>query len=184
LDQNLIAKLKKGDNDAFKDLFNSFYPALCNFANTFVHDVQISEDFVQEVFISLWDYKKNFNDLLSLKSFLYKSVRNKSLNYLKHQKIIDKHFDTTVKDTENDAFYFDHIIEEETHRLIYNAINELPQNCKKILLLSINGLSNPEIAEDLNISVNTVKTQKAIAYKHLRIKLKELFLVILSISLP
>jgi len=173
----LINKLKKGNNEAFEEIFSSFYPALCNFANNFVYDVQVSEDFVQEVFISLWDYKKNFDDLLSLKSFLYKSVRNKCLNFIKHQKIVSNHIDASLKDMENDAFYFDHIIEEETHRLIYDAINELPPGCRKILLLSINGLSNPEIAEDLNISVNTVKTQKAIAYKQLRVKLKELFIL-------
>ena len=174
---SLIDKFKDGNREAFEEIFNSFFSALCNFANTFVHDVHQSEDFVQEIFISLWDHRKNFDDLLSLKSFLYKSVRNKCLNFIKHQNIVNKHQEVQLKDLENDAVFFDHMIEEETHRLLYDAINELPPSCKKILLLSISGLTNPEIAEDLNISINTVKTQKAIAYKQLRLKLKELFVI-------
>jgi RNA polymerase sigma factor (sigma-70 family) len=70
------------------------------------------------------------------------------------------------------------IIEEETHRLIYNAINELPAQCRKVLLLSINGLKNNDIAQELDITVNTVKTQKKIAYKQLKIMLKDIYAIV------
>jgi RNA polymerase sigma-70 factor (family 1) len=183
LDTNTIIKFKEGKSKAFEKIFSAFSPALCAFANSYVHEKQLSEDFVQEVFINLWNYRTKIDDLLSLKSFLYTSVRNKCLNHLKHRKVEHKYQEITIKELESDAFYSDHVIEEETHRLIYNTINELPAGCKEILLLSMNGLTNPEIAEDLHISVNTVKTQKAIAYKYLRIKLKDIF-TILGITFP
>jgi len=182
LTSELLKQLRAGENKAFENIFNLFFPALCSFADTYVHNHNISEDVVQEVFIALWNNRENFNNPLPLKSFLYTSVRNRCLNYLKHQNVANKHIEESEKVMESDVFFFDHLIEEETHRLIYNAIDELPPHCKRILLLSLNGLTNPEIADQLNISINTVKTQKAIAYKQLRIKLKDLVLLIGLIS--
>jgi len=182
LNPELLKQLRAGENIAFENIFNSFFPALCSFATTYVHDHSVSEDVVQEVFIALWNNRENFNDPLSLKSFLYTSVRNKCLNFIKHQNVANKHLEASEKELESELVFFDHLIEEETHRLIYNAIDELPPHCKKILLLSLNGLTNPEIADQLNISINTVKTQKAIAYKQLRIKLKDLIVLIGLIS--
>lgn len=109
------------------------------------------------------------------KSFLYSSVRNSCLNHLEHNKVKIKHAKYTRYELLNGSEINNRIIEEETHRLIYNAIKELPAQCRKVLLLSINGLKNNEIAEDLKISENTVKTQKKIAYKQLKIKLKDIY---------
>ncbi len=177
MDHKLISKFKEGKKEAFEVLFNSFYQPLCGFAHTYINDTYQSEDFVQEVFISLWNYREKFDDIISLKTFLYKSVRNKCLNHIKHLKVTDNYQLKKLNEIENDIFHYDHVIEEETHRLIYETIDELPPNCKKILMLSINGLKNPEIAAELSISVNTVKTQKKIAYKHLKIKLKDIYLL-------
>ena len=129
---------------------------------------------VQEVFIALWNNHKNLNRILSIRSFLYASVKNKCLNELKHIKVIDKYAASEMQDKEDVAFFTDNVIEEETHRQIYNAINELPSGCKEIVLLSIKGFKNSEIADRLNVSINTIKSQKNIAYRQLRFKLKYL----------
>ncbi len=164
------------DRKNYEKLFHEFYAPLCAFAQNYIADRSATEDLVQEVFVNLWNQHENLENIQSVKAFLYTSVRNKCLNYLKHLKVKDKYAKVAENDMESEVFFFDHVIEEETHRLIYNAIRELPPKCRDILLLSINGLKNHEIAEELHISLNTVKTQKSIAYRQLRIKLKELMM--------
>lgn len=154
-----------------------FYPALCLFAESIVHDNFIAEDLVQDAFIKLWEIADDFENSFAVKSFLYTSVKNKCLNLIEHNKVKQKHREFAQNEWINDANISNQIIEEETHRLIYNAINELPHECKNVLLLSIQGLKNNEIANELHISINTVKTQKKIAYKQLRIKLKDVYLL-------
>jgi RNA polymerase sigma-70 factor (ECF subfamily) len=159
----------------FKKLFDSFYPALYLFAMRIVKDRFHAEDLVQEVFIKLWEKAGEFKTTSAARSYLYTSVRNKCLNHLEHNKVIKKHEELAQRTTVNSSGINNLIIEEETHRLIYKAINELPAQCKNVLLLSMNGLKNSEIAGELNITVNTVKTQKKIAYKQLRIKLQNIY---------
>ena len=168
---------KLNSKQEFEKLFNSFYPALCTFASNIVINESVAEDFVQEIFIKLWEKFDNFNDINAIKSFLYTSVKNKCINHLDHEKVIQKHEEHKRIESKNQESFSNHIIEEETHRMIYEAINELPVNCKKILMHSINGLKNAEVAEELNISINTVKTQKKIAYKQLKIKLKDVYIL-------
>ena len=159
----------------YKNCFDLYYPSLCLFASKIVLDYSIAEDLVQEVFIKLWEKFENFNNEYAIKSFLYTSVKNRCLNHIEHNKVIKKHEDIIQQTSSNDFEINNNIIEEETHRLIYNAINELPNQCKNVLLLSIHGLKNIEIAEELHISVNTVKTQKKLAYKQLKINLKDIY---------
>ena len=163
------------DKEEFKSIFDSYYPALCLFASNIVIDDAVAEDLVQEVFIKLWEKTEPLNNEYALKTFLYNAVKNKCLNHLEHSKVVQKHKEHTHIVLKDNSEINNLIIEEETHRLIYNAIDELPAQCKNILLLSINGLKNNEIAEELDISANTVKTQKKIAYKQLKIKLKDIY---------
>jgi RNA polymerase sigma-70 factor (family 1) len=164
-----------GNKQEFKKVFDAFYPSLCAFASRFTGDAIISEDIVQEVFLSLWERSENFTNEYAIKSFLYTSVRNRCLNYLEHIKVMQKHRDLALYETDFSPETNHNIIEEETHRLIYHAINELPSQCRNILLLSMKGLKNHEIADELKISENTVKTQKKIAYKQLRVSLKDIY---------
>ena len=97
MDNISIINIKKGDKKAFEELFNTFYPMLCSFAENYIKDIQIAEDFVQEIFISLWDKIEDFDNLSTVKSFLYTSVKNKCLNHIKHQKVKDKHTEEVVK---------------------------------------------------------------------------------------
>jgi RNA polymerase sigma-70 factor (ECF subfamily) len=78
------------------------------------------------------------------------------------------------KSIDSEAFFIDQVVEEETHRMIHQAIQELSPKCKEIILLGLEGLKNKEIARELNLSVNTVKTHKLLAYRQLRIKLAQI----------
>ena len=160
------------DKNSFEKLFRDFYPSLCSFACKYLEDPAQAEDFAQDVFITLWDKRGEMNTELSIKSYLYTAVKNRCLNHLRQQAVRQRFSESELHKKELPAYFRDSLIEEETHRLIYQAVNELSERCRDIIRLNLEGLKNQEIADLLSISVNTVKTQKAIAYRQLRLKLK------------
>lgn len=165
---------------SFKLLFQEYFPALCNFAYGFIKNRDVCEDVVQDVFIKLWERRVGFNDLTSIKVFLYKATRNDCLSFIKHKKVEEKYLGECAQNDIDDKVIINKIIEEETHRLMYEVICSLPKKCQKIIKLHLDGISNVEIAEILHISINTVKTQKKIAYKIFREKIKN-FILLLNI---
>ena len=92
---------------------------------------------------------------------------NTVLNYIKHQKIRLR-YEQSLHDLEDKTLFEYFIIEEEVERILLKTQENLPPKCKRIFILAIQGKNNDEIAKELNISVNTVKTQKKIAYRTLK----------------
>jgi RNA polymerase sigma-70 factor (family 1) len=152
------------DRKVFRALFDLHFNALCAFSSRYV-DAESVEDIVQDVFIAFWHKRGNFNHIHAVKSYLYKSVRNKCLNYIRDEAVRQKHLATNI-DTNTE--FANHVIEEEAFNQLYSEIKNLPKASQQIMLLALNGMKNPEIAEELSISVNTVKTQKKIAYAKLK----------------
>lgn len=111
-------------------------------------------------------------DELSVKAYLYSTVRNKALNVLKHRKIEQHYVNEILQDEDAELYYMRSVIEEEIRRLIFTAIDSLPEHCRKVCLLNLEGMDNQEIADELQVSLNTVKFHKKNAYKLLRDKLK------------
>ena len=179
LHRNIIKHINRGDRKAFREVFENYFPALSAFGYKFVPDIAAVEDMVQEAFISLWEKRQDFTHISALKSFLYTSVRNKCLNHLKHQAVLKKHEPSLVYELESDQDFTAHVIEEETFNQLFVEIKNLPEAAQEIMLLALNGLKNQDIADELNISINTVKTQKKIAYSKLKQKLKPRFETIL-----
>ena len=177
MDSSEIIKLD--NKETFKQVFEGHFNALCSFGYRYVKDKSAVEDFTQEVFISLWDKRQNFEHINAVKAFLYTSVRNKCLNQLKHQVVVQKNEITMIKDLEHEQFFTSHVIEEESFNLLTTEIRDLPEASRGVMILALNGLTNNEIAGELNISINTVKTQKKIAYSKLKKKLGPVFKVIM-----
>lgn len=167
----------------YKSLFNKLYKSLCLFANTYLNDIEVSKDIVQEVFIKIWENKIGFKSETNIKSYLYTSVKNRSLDYLKSkshkatEKLTSSQVET-LKSLETESVFLREVVISETSLIIENAINTLPNKCAQIIRLSIKDLSNSDIASELNVSINTVKTQKKIAYKKLKPLLKDYFILI------
>ncbi len=157
---------------AIEDLFNDYYPALCFFAQHYLDDAESAEDVVQEIFVFLLNDPQKLKEIDSIRSFLYKTVKNKCLNQLKHNQIVERFRQSEVEKKAEESFFTDHLIEEETHRLLHQAIEALPEKCREVINLSLKGLKNNEVAGVLDISVNTVKTRKKTAYEQLRLQLK------------
>ncbi len=168
MNKNIIRHITRGDRKAFRAVFDEYFNALSAFGYKYVPDQFVVEDLVQEAFISFWEKREDFNHINAVKSFLYTSVRNKCLNHLKHQTVVQKHEKALVYELESDHAFSSHVIEEETFNQLFTEIRNLPPSAQEIMLLALNGLKNQEIADELKVSVNTVKTQKKIAYSKLK----------------
>lgn len=154
----------------------NLYPGMCNIANRYLNDEVQSKDIAQEAFIKLWGKLEEFRDILSVKSYLYSTVRNLCLNYLRdHRNNIA--IPGILPDRPEPDFK-SIIIEEEAIHALYAAIDNLPAQSARIIRMSLKGIKNQAIAEELGISVNSVKTLKYNALHTLRKKLQEPALLI------
>ena len=177
-DQMLAHSLKRNDIKAFREFFESFYPSVCVFAHKYLNEIEVAEDLAQEAFVEYWKRKENFDDLKAIKGFIYTVARNKCLNYIKIKGIRANILNTEFSG--NDYFY-ELILEEETYRIVHQAVDKLAPQTRNIVWLSLEGKKNQEIADHLEVSVNTVKTLKKNAYKDLRIHLKDHAFILLLI---
>lgn len=164
----IIKNINKGDRRAFATVFDNYYNALAAFAFKFIENADTAEDYVQESFIKFWEKRKDFDHINAVKSFLYTSVRNACLNHIKHEQVKKKHESSLAYELESDQEFGSHVIREEVFNNLYNMIKELPDASQQIMLLALNGMKNQEIADELNVSINTVKTQKKIAYAKIK----------------
>ena len=169
--------IKLTDETQFRSIFDKYYISLCMFANQYVETDALAADIVQECFVKLWQLRDDFMYVHQIKSFLYTSVRNKSLNELEHTKVMNE-YAQKVQEMSKDSFFQDKVIAEESYRILVDAIEKLPPQMKSIMQLALEGKSNPEIAETLNISGETVHSQKKIAYRKLRVYLKDYYYLV------
>ncbi len=138
------------------------------YAMGFVSEQGIAEDLVQELIISVWEQNNNFINIKAFKSYLYNSVKNKCINYLRHLDVKDKYVQNILLDTDNAEIPEEDAEEQELYRMVLKVIDELPERCKQVFELQMQGKKNKEIAEILQISIETVKTQKKRAMKRLK----------------
>ncbi len=129
-------------------------------------------------FAKLWQIREDFFYLHQVKAFLYTAVRNKALNELEASKVVYEYAQNVIE-KKKDSFFHDAIVEEETYRIVSEAINKLPDQMKAIMQTISEGKKNAEIADRLNISTETVHTLKKIAYKKLRENLKDYYYFLL-----
>ncbi|NOU61898.1 RNA polymerase sigma-70 factor [Marinifilum sp. JC070] len=159
----------------FENLFNDHYSRLCAYAYNFLKEQEGSEEIVQEVFFKLWINRSEIQINSSMESYLYRSVRNASLNLIKHISIREKY-----KEYNKEAIEYDEQIDKdpmnasELELKIRASIDKLPEQRKKIFILSrYEQLKYKEIAEQLGISVKTVENQMGKALKFLREELAD-----------
>lgn len=161
--------VKKGDQDAFKELFYKTSSSLIYFSTRLVNDSHLAEEVVHDVFINIWNNRLNIHLTGSIKAYLYQSVHNYSINKLRQQKNSKNSLSVLVS---NDAWIAleekyqisDFIIEKmeakETETRILELLDEVSDQCKQIFILSrFQNMENKEIAKKLEISVSAVKTQ-------------------------
>lgn len=174
-EKDLIVRLKNGDQIAFEMLFHFYYPGLVMYSTQFTADRMEAEEIVQDFFVRVWQKHQQIFPSDTLKHYLFLSVRNGSLNFLKHKKIEEKYIRSMTELSNNHLVYDpDLYIASELQDKIKNAIDLLPEKCREIFIMSrMRGMKNEEIATELNLSKRTVETQISNALKVLRVELKD-----------
>ena len=170
----------KIDNEThFKSIFDEYFSSLYYYAVKIIHDNQIAEDIVQEIFLDLWK-KRNEVYINKIANYLYTAVRFRCMNHIRHEKVKVDFSAKKIREYEPQIDDSIIMIEEEMVKEINKLINSMPEQRKKVFLLFLDGLSQDEIASELNISINTVKTHKLKARQFLRDHLKNsLYLLLL-----
>ncbi len=165
-------------NELYEEMFKAYYSSLCYFAYKFVNDQDACKEIVHNVFVNIWNKKDSFAFDKSAKSYLYTSVQNRCLNYIRDSK-------KTKSAEEIEGFNYgivneSHIEIAELESLIWQSIDSLPDKCRQIFILNrFEEKKYSEIADQLNISVKTVETQISRALKALRISLKNYIHILL-----
>ena len=168
---------RKPINDPFYDeqyhhAFKAWYSLLCNYCYFLINDYKAAEDIVQDLFVHLWENWERMKTIDSIKGYLFKSVKNRSINYLKQQSKVK-----SIDPMDNILDFFSNsklpvasemVENKELETIIEKAIVQLPSRCRTIFMLKrAEEMSNKEIASHLNISVKTVEAQMTIALKRL-----------------
>lgn len=157
------------DNHNVKQLYDIYRDSLIAFAKRYVVRDDVAQDLVQEAFIRLWEKDPSFSSEAAFRSYLFTSVKNLSLDYLKHQDIENHYAENYLKEASISARnHAEEIFDKEVMELLFKLIDRLPLRCREIFLLSLDGQKASEIAFQLEISVETVRTQKKKAMKMLR----------------
>ncbi|MFV0267253.1 MAG: RNA polymerase sigma-70 factor [Draconibacterium sp.] len=172
-EKKLVDEIRQGNEAAFEKIFRRYYRPLCLFATKILGDDETAEEVVQDFFVKLWERREGFIVETSVKNYLFRSVKNLSINVIKHEQIKLKHAQQVMADAEANDFK-DHFTEVDLERAIEKSIEELPEKRREIFRLSREeGLKYREIAERLNISIKTVEVQMGLAIKTLRDKLRK-----------
>jgi len=170
-EEALIAGLQQNDRRAFTQLYDEYFTVLCYFASRIINNKEEAEDIVINTFSKFWAMRANFESAANIKAFLYIVTRNNCLDYLEYkrkQAAFQKEY-AYFLDSDNEEKIERVKIESELLRKIYTEIQHLPPRCKQVFTLTyFDGLKANEIAEQLNISVSTVTSQRARAIDLLR----------------
>lgn len=157
-----------------EQLFKAFYPRLCHFSFQIVKDKVKAEDLVQEAFIKYWNHREEISSHdIAVKNFLYSTVRNASLNLIRHDRVVRDYLEQQDPSPIEEFNIIHSMIRSEVLAEIYEALETLPASCQRISRMGyLEGMKNNEIARKLGISINTVKTQKQRGLQLLRLILK------------
>lgn len=173
-----MEQLRNGDDKAFGDVFKHHYRGLCAYSYTFLKDHNASEEIVQDFFTGLWENQSLRKVDISLKLYLYRGIHNKCLNHLKslavsqnrHKRYVQYiQEETELMNMDTESELYERFFSESFEKDVYEAINTLAPQQRTIFTLSrFHQKSYAEIANELGISINSVKTQMSRALQKLR----------------
>jgi|WetSurMetagenome_2_1015567.scaffolds.fasta_scaffold00436_12 RNA polymerase sigma-70 factor (family 1) len=179
----LISKFKVGDSIAFSDIFTAYYKDLVMFAARFFNNLNDAEEIVQDTFVKLWEDREIIDINVSLRSYLLKTIQNKCIDWYRHKRIIQDHYDyiteTSIKYVRDAEGY---ILHSELQQQIEKALNSLPNEVSHVFRMNrYEGLKYNEISRILGISVRTVEVRIGRALKLLRILLREYLVLVIGL---
>lgn len=175
---DLTARL---DGPAFEKLFREYFASLMAFSRKTLGDEEDAREVVQKVFLALWEKREEVDLSTSLKSYLFTSVHNRSLNVIRDRK---KFSNEEVPEVAGEWDVSAQIESMELEKKIGEAISGLPEKCREIFELNrFEGMKYREISDHLGISVKTVENQMTKALKVLREQLSKYLTLLLWLLL-
>ena len=172
-EKRLLKQLGEGDREAFAALYDAYAPQCLEFVNLLLKDEPASEDITHDIFIRIWQKREHVSRAVSFKGYVFMMTRNAVLNHLERKKSMRsflKHVATTAP--ESTLHVDEQVSVDEMYMMILKAVASMPQRRREIFSLSrFQGMSNPDIAHLLNISVRTVETQISLALADIRTSL-------------
>ncbi|MDR1937582.1 MAG: RNA polymerase sigma-70 factor [Tannerellaceae bacterium] len=182
-DQHIsIGKIQSGDIGEFERLFHLYYKRMCIYSESMIRNSREAEDIVCNIFARLWENREELNIKTSLEAYLVSTIHHHSINYLKHIRIEDKYWEEAQYRLKHSDMLFPEdssnpltvVITNEVNESIEKSIASLPPQCREVFLLNkYDGLSYNEIAQKLDISINTVRTQITRAMRKMRDSLSQ-----------
>ena len=173
----------------FEDVYLSYFSNMKYFAKEYVISEEDAENIVQDVFVELWENKEMLNMHMNLIAYLFTTIKNKCLNHLRHKLVVQEtanklqeEYTISLRMNLDSLEVFDNNLfsDHDIEKIISRALDALPEKCRAIFIMSkIEGKKHNEIAQELNISINTVGSQIGIAYKKLRTELKDYLPILL-----
>ena len=161
--------------EAFRKIYESFCEPLYRFAYSYLKDSFEAEEIVQDVFLKVWEKRAEVDEQKSFKSYLYRITVNKIFNELKHRVVKQKYdqhlqnFDQTSIETPESSIQF-----QELNKKVEHLLTRLPEQQRNIFIMSRwKGLSNAEIADNLDLSIRTVENQIYRAAKFIKLHLND-----------
>lgn len=180
-DLQILEKLKEGDPLAYNQLFDKYYMPLCVYSLKYCDSFELAEDIVQDLFIKLWDEKLYMKFDNPMSPYLFKAVKNNTLQGIKKQ---SKYQFDAIENMVNKLMEdepLDFATLEEEKKELYEQVDALPEKSKEVFkAIVLENMKYKEVAEHFDISVNTVKTHYARALKQLRLKLDIIIILMLA----
>lgn len=174
---DFLKGINEKDIHAYQLLYKEYYRALVVYATGFVEQKEVAEDIVQDLFFSIWEKSIELQSEAALKAFLYNSIRNRCINHIRHNSVKSKYAEQYLSNSDQSTEFESAMEEEEIYRQLFLAIEALPPRCREIFEMNLAGKRNDEIAALLNLSIETVKTQKKKAIRILKQKINPILLV-------
>lgn len=157
--------------ESLEILYKAYYRVLCNYTNKIISNPLAAEDIVQTFFIRLWEKRDELPENFVFQAYAHQAVKNAAIDHLRKKKNMDQLLEilTTSQQTEKENTEFIH------KKLVREALKKVPYKSRKVFGLGcIAGLRYSEISDVMGISINTVKSQMAVAFRILRKELNEL----------
>lgn len=170
----------RGDEKAFEAIFNEYYKTLVSYSMRHGLEQMEAEDVVIEMFHHVWQIRQEIESPAALHTLLYTATRNRSLNVLRNLQNRKRLLEENYRPEEEEEPR-DYVAEEEMSRLLDEAVAQLTGQCKVVVTDLLKGKSLQEIADEMGVSVNTVKTYKARAIDALKDLLRDSPYLLLAI---
>jgi RNA polymerase sigma-70 factor (ECF subfamily) len=179
-DKKLFALIEQGDEGAFTQVYERYHKLLYVLAYRYLMSSDMAEDVVQHVFSRLWEFRSELRVGISLKNYLFTMTKNHVLNLIRNENsAIAKNYEMAQSASPYEDNLIEKLEKKELMSSFYKAVDMLPAQKRDICLMKVQEeLTNQEIAERMNLSVNTIKTHYSEALKLLRIHLSKMLIIV------